>query len=176
MEANSNTLEHYKNITEELILKINKLSLVSIEKIHNGLSNKSQDSLNNSELEVYEIISKFTVEELEAIKPIIYTHFNINPDELASSGSSASSDKQATKALYDIVLTKVNAAKKMDTIKLIKTITQLELKESKDIYDKCVAGEQLTLLTGIDKSDSKSAEIISQIASVEAEIKFVEQK
>lgn len=58
---------------------------------------------------------------------------------------------------YDLYLDSCDDTRKIPTIKEVRAITQLGLKESKDIVDACVAGQARLLLSGAGEADVEHA-------------------
>ena len=58
---------------------------------------------------------------------------------------------------YDLCLDTCDDTRKIATIREVRAITQLGLKESKDIVDACVAGQARKLLSGVGESEVEHA-------------------
>jgi ribosomal protein L7/L12 len=164
-------------LTQEKVIKIlEQLNHVSIENLSIAIQSKNSKDLNEKSLEIFNIINSLNVGELEEIKTGIYTHFNINEDALAADNNSGANKEEASNLLYDVLLVKADTAKKIAAIQAIKAITGSSLPEAKGLYDQCVAGTKVTLLTGLKKDDPKINDIKTSFANGLGEISLVEKK
>lgn len=116
-----------------------------------------------------EAIESMTVLELNELVEACEEKFGVSaaaPVAMVAGGAVAGAEAAAEQTEFDIIL--VNAgAKKLDVIKVVKTVTGLGLKESKALVD----GAPGTVKEGVEKEEADKIKAQLEEAGAEVELK-----
>jgi large subunit ribosomal protein L7/L12 len=118
-----------------------------------------------------EQLVNLTVKEVNELAGILKTEYGIEPAAAAVAvAASGSGDGAAEAAVeqteFDVIL-KAAGGKKLNVVKLVKTLTGLGLKEAKDLVD----GAPQTLKEGVSKEEAADLKAQLEEAGAEVEIK-----
>ncbi len=114
-----------------------------------------------------ESLVNLTVKEVQELAQILKEEHGIEPAAAGAvmmAGPAAAGAAEAEKTAFDVVLTSAGGAK-LNVVKVVKDITNLGLKEAKDLVD----AAPKAILEGVSKADAEKAkaQLEEQGASVE---------
>jgi large subunit ribosomal protein L7/L12 len=115
-------------------------------------------------------LESMTVMELNDLVKAIEEKFGVSAAAMAApaaGGGGAAAAPVEEKTEFTVVLTEVDATKKVATIKAVREITGLGLKEAKDLVD----GAPKPVKEGISKADAEAAKKKLEEAGAKAELK-----
>ena len=118
--------------------------------------------------QVIDIIKEMTVIELSELVKELEELFGVTaaaPVAVAAAGA-APVEEAEEKTEFDVILTGVGA-KKIQTIKVVRAITKLGLKEAKDLVDSCPN----PIVTGVSKEEADSIKTQVEEAGATVEVK-----
>jgi large subunit ribosomal protein L7/L12 len=81
-----------------------------------------------------ESLKEMTILEIKELVDAMKEEFGIDPTAVAAAPAAAATEAVAEKTEFDVILTSAGAAK-LNVIKVVKEVTGLGLKESKDLVD-----------------------------------------
>jgi large subunit ribosomal protein L7/L12 len=108
--------------------------------------------------EILEAIGNMTVVDLADLIEAFKTKFNVTiaaaaPAAAAGGGGAAAPAAEEEQTEFTVVLKTVDAAKKIGTIKVVRELTGLGLKEAKDLVD----GAPKNVKEGVAKAEAQAA-------------------
>ena len=106
-----------------------------------------------SKEDVLEAIAKMSVMDVVELVKMMEDKFGVTaaaPVAAAAGPAAAAAPAAAEQTEFTVILSAVDAAKKVNVIKVVREITGLGLKEAKDL----VEGAPQTLKEGVNKADS----------------------
>jgi large subunit ribosomal protein L7/L12 len=106
-----------------------------------------------SKEDVLEAIDKMSVMDVVELVKMMEDKFGVTaaaPVAAAPAAAAAAAPAAAEQTEFTVILSAVDAAKKVNVIKVVREITGLGLKEAKDL----VEGAPQTLKEGVNKADS----------------------
>jgi large subunit ribosomal protein L7/L12 len=106
-----------------------------------------------SKEDVLEAIAKMSVMDVVELVKMMEDKFGVTaaaPVAVAAGPAAAAAPAAAEQTEFTVILSAVDAAKKVNVIKVVREITGLGLKEAKDL----VEGAPQTLKDGVNKADS----------------------
>jgi large subunit ribosomal protein L7/L12 len=117
---------------------------------------------------IAEQLVSLTVKEVQELSTILKDEYGIEPAAAAVvvSGGAAGGDAAAAKTSFDVILVEAGAAK-LGVVKIVKDLTGLGLKESKDLVD----GAPKPLKEGVSKEEAESLKKQLEEAGAKVEIK-----
>ncbi|RLC50626.1 MAG: 50S ribosomal protein L7/L12 [Candidatus Cloacimonadota bacterium] len=118
--------------------------------------------------QVIDIIKEMTVIELSELVKELEELFGVTaaaPVAVAAAGA-APVEEAEEKTEFDVILTGAGA-KKIQTIKVVRAITKLGLKEAKDLVDSCPN----PIVTGVSKEEADSIKTQVEEAGATVEVK-----
>ncbi len=118
--------------------------------------------------QVIDIIKEMTVIELSELVKELEELFGVTaaaPVAVAAAGA-APAEEVEEKTEFDVILTGAGA-KKIQTIKVVRAITKLGLKEAKDLVDGCPN----PIVTGVSKEEAESIKTQVEEAGATVEVK-----
>jgi large subunit ribosomal protein L7/L12 len=117
---------------------------------------------------IAEQLVNLTVKEVQELSTILKDEYGIEPAAAAVvvSGGAAGGDAAAAKTSFDVILVEAGAAK-LGVVKIVKDLTGLGLKESKDLVD----GAPKPLKEGVSKEEAESLKKQLEEAGAKVEIK-----
>jgi large subunit ribosomal protein L7/L12 len=117
---------------------------------------------------IAEQLVNLTVKEVQELSTILKDEYGIEPAAAAVvvSGGGAGGDAAAAKTSFDVILVEAGAAK-LGVVKIVKDLTGLGLKESKDLVD----GAPKPLKEGVSKEEAESLKKQLEEAGAKVEIK-----
>ena len=118
--------------------------------------------------QVIDIIKEMTVIELSELVKELEELFGVTaaaPVAVAAAGAAAVEEVEE-KTEFDVILVGAGA-KKIQTIKVVRAITKLGLKEAKDLVDGCPN----PIVTGVSKDEAESIKAQVEEAGATVEIK-----
>lgn len=110
-----------------------------------------------------------TVKEVQELAQILKDEHGIEPAAAAPvmvAGGAATGAAEAEKTAFDVVLTSAGGTK-LNVVKVVKDITNLGLKEAKDLVD----AAPKAILEGVSKADAEKAKAALEEAGASVEIK-----
>ena len=119
--------------------------------------------------EMISTIEKLSVLELNELVKALETKFGVSaaaPVAVAAAGGGAAAATEE-KAAFDVNLKTVDAAKKINVIKIVREVTGLGLKEAKDLVD----AAPKPIKTGVTKADADGIVAKFKDSGAEVEIK-----
>jgi len=108
-----------------------------------------------SKEDVLDAIAKMSVMDVVELVKMMEDKFGVTaaaPVAAAAGPAAAAAPAAAEQTEFTVVLTAVDAAKKVNVIKVVREITGLGLKEAKDL----VEGAPQTLKEGVNKADAEA--------------------
>jgi len=108
-----------------------------------------------SKEDVLEAIAKMSVMDVVELVKMMEDKFGVTaaaPVAAAAGPAAAAAPAAEAQTEFTVVLTAVDAAKKVNVIKVVREITGLGLKEAKDL----VEGAPQTVKEGVNKADSEA--------------------
>lgn len=134
------------------------------EKINNLIENIKNLTL----LEAYDLVKELEKTfEIEKTLAAPIQAFTVTANSSNSDQSNASSAPAQEKTAFDVSLTEVPGDKKIGILKIVRTITGLGLKESKDIVDNVPK----TLKEGVSKEEAEKIKAELETAGAKVTIK-----
>jgi len=127
-----------------------------------------EDKMADKKQQVIDIIKEMTVIELSELVKELEELFGVTaaaPVAVAAAGA-APVEEAEEKTEFDVILTGVGA-KKIQTIKVVRAITKLGLKEAKDLVDGCPN----PIVTGVSKEEADSIKTQVEEAGATVEVK-----
>jgi len=127
-----------------------------------------EDKMADKKQQVIDIIKEMTVIELSELVKELEELFGVTaaaPVAVAAAGA-APVEEAEEKTEFDVILTGVGA-KKIQTIKVVRAITKLGLKEAKDLVDGCPN----PIVTGVSKEEADSIKTQVEDAGATVEVK-----
>lgn len=117
---------------------------------------------------IAEQLVNLTVKEVQELSTILKDEYGIEPAAAAVvvSGGAAGGDAAAAKTSFDVILVEAGAAK-LGVVKIVKDLTGLGLKESKDLVD----GAPKPLKEGVSKEEAESIKKQLEEAGAKVEVK-----
>ncbi|MGZ4053739.1 MAG: 50S ribosomal protein L7/L12 [Bacteroidia bacterium] len=117
---------------------------------------------------IAEQLVNLTVKEVQELSTILKDEYGIEPAAAAVvvSGGAAGGDAAAAKTAFDVILVDAGAAK-LGVVKIVKDLTGLGLKESKDLVD----GAPKPIKEGVSKEEAESLKKQLEEAGAKVEIK-----
>lgn len=110
-----------------------------------------------------------TVKEVQELATILKEEHGIEPAAAAPvmmAGGGAAAPAEAEKTAFDVVMTSAGGTK-LNVVKVVKDITNLGLKEAKDLVD----AAPKAILEGVSKADAEKAKAALEEAGATVEIK-----
>ena len=117
--------------------------------------------------EVIDIIKEMSVIELSELVKELEELFGVTaaaPVAVAAAPAAAEAAEEKTE--FDVILTSAGA-KKIQTIKVVRAITKLGLKEAKEVVDSCPK----PVVTGVSKDEAEKVKAQIEEVGASAEIK-----
>jgi len=117
---------------------------------------------------IAEQLVNLTVKEVQELSTILKDEYGIEPAAAAVvvSGGAAGGDAAEAKTSFDVILVEAGAAK-LGVVKIVKDLTGLGLKESKDLVD----GAPKPVKEGVTKEEAESLKKQLEEAGAKVEIK-----
>jgi large subunit ribosomal protein L7/L12 len=116
---------------------------------------------------IAEQLVNLTVKEVQELSTILKDEYGIEPAAAAVVVSAgAGGDAAAAKTSFDVILVEAGAAK-LGVVKIVKDLTGLGLKESKDLVD----GAPKPVKEGVSKEEAESLKKQLEEAGAKVEIK-----
>ncbi len=117
---------------------------------------------------IAEQLVNLTVKEVQELSTILKDEYGIEPAAAAVvvSGGAAGGDAAEAKTSFDVILVEAGAAK-LGVVKIVKDLTGLGLKESKDLVD----GAPKPVKEGVSKEEAESLKKQLEEAGAKVEIK-----
>ncbi|MBL7890977.1 MAG: 50S ribosomal protein L7/L12 [Bacteroidetes bacterium] len=117
---------------------------------------------------IAEQLVNLTVKEVQELSTILKDEYGIEPAAAAVvvAGGAAGGDAAAAKTSFDVILVDAGAAK-LGVVKVVKDLTGLGLKESKDLVD----GAPKPVKEGISKEEAEALKKQLEEAGAKVEIK-----
>jgi len=117
---------------------------------------------------IAEQLVNLTVKEVQELSTILKDEYGIEPAAAAVvvSGGAAAGDAAEAKTSFDVILVEAGAAK-LGVVKIVKDLTGLGLKESKDLVD----GAPKPVKEGVSKEEAESLKKQLEEAGAKVEIK-----
>ena len=117
---------------------------------------------------IAEQLVNLTVKEVQELSTILKDEYGIEPAAAAVvvAGGAAGGDAAAAKTSFDVILVDAGAAK-LGVVKVVKELTGLGLKESKDLVD----GAPKPVKEGISKEEAEALKKQLEEAGAKVEIK-----
>jgi large subunit ribosomal protein L7/L12 len=115
-------------------------------------------------------IEQMSVLELNELVKALETKFGVSaaaPVAVAAGGGAAGAAAAEEKTAFDVNLKTVDAAKKINVIKVVREVTGLGLKEAKDLVD----GAPKPIKTGVTKAEADGIVAKFKDSGAEVEIK-----
>ena len=111
-----------------------------------------------------------TVKEVQELAQILKDEHGIEPAAAApvmvAGGAASGGAAEAEKTAFDVVLTSAGGTK-LNVVKAVKDITNLGLKEAKDLVD----AAPKAILEGVSKADAEKAKAALEEAGASVEVK-----
>ena len=115
---------------------------------------------------IAEQLVNLTVKEVQELSTILKDEYGIEPAAAAVVVSGGGAAAAAEKSTFDVVLVDAGAAK-LGVVKIVKDLTGLGLKESKDLVD----GAPKPIKEGVSKEEAESLKKQLEEAGAKVEIK-----
>jgi len=118
---------------------------------------------------IAEQLVNLTVKEVQELSTILKDEYGIEPAAAAvvvAGGGAAGGDAAAAKTSFDVILVDAGAAK-LGVVKIVKDLTGLGLKESKDLVD----GAPKPVKEGVTKDEAEALKKSLEEAGAKVEIK-----
>ena len=116
---------------------------------------------------IAETLVNLTVKEVQELATVLKDEYGIEPAAAAVVvAAGGGSDAAAAKTSFDVILLEAGAAK-LGVVKVVKDLTGLGLKESKDLVD----GAPKPLKEGVSKEEAESLKKQLEEAGAKVEIK-----
>jgi large subunit ribosomal protein L7/L12 len=117
---------------------------------------------------IAEQLVNLTVKEVQELSTILKDEYGIEPAAAAVvvAGGAGGGDAAAAKTSFDVILVEAGAAK-LGVVKIVKDLTGLGLKESKDLVD----GAPKPVKEGVSKEEAESLKKQLEEAGAKVEIK-----
>ena len=129
---------------------------------------KDLPTLSDNATKVLEIVEKMTVLELADLVKVMEDKFGVSaaaPVAMAAMPAAGAAEEEEEKTSFDIVL-KDAGSNKIATIKVVRELTELGLKEAKDLVD----GAPQTIKEGASKEDAEAAKAKFEEAGATVEL------
>lgn len=137
------------------------------EKVNAEVEAKDLPKLSANATKALEIVEKMTVLELADLVKVMEDKFGVSaaaPVAMAAMPAEAAEEVEE-KSTFDIVL-KDAGSNKISTIKVVRELTELGLKEAKDLVD----GAPQTVKEGVSKEDAEAAKAKFEEAGATVEL------
>jgi len=118
---------------------------------------------------IAEQLVNLTVKEVQELSTILKDEYGIEPAAAAvvvSGGAAGGGDAAAAKTSFDVILVDAGAAK-LGVVKVVKDLTGLGLKESKDLVD----GAPKPVKEGVSKEEAEALKKQLEDAGAKVEVK-----
>ena len=118
---------------------------------------------------IAEQLVSLTVKEVQELSTILKDEYGIEPAAAAvvvAGGGAAGGDAAAAKTSFDVILVDAGAAK-LGVVKVVKDLTGLGLKESKDLVD----GAPKPVKEGVSKEEAEALKKQLEEAGAKVEVK-----
>ncbi len=118
---------------------------------------------------IAEQLVNLTVKEVQELSTILKDEYGIEPAAAAvvvAGGGAAGGDAAAAKTSFDVILVDAGAAK-LGVVKVVKDLTGLGLKESKDLVD----GAPKPVKEGVSKEEAEALKKQLEEAGAKVEVK-----
>ena len=116
---------------------------------------------------IAEQLVNLTVKEVQELSTILKDEYGIEPAAAAAAvAAGGGGEAAAEKTTFDVILVEAGAAK-LGVVKIVKDLTGLGLKESKDLVD----GAPKPLKEGISKEEAESIKKQLEEAGAKVEVK-----
>lgn len=117
---------------------------------------------------IAEQLVNLTVKEVQELSTILKDEYGIEPAAAAAAvaAGGGAGEAAAEKTTFDVILTEAGAAK-LGVVKIVKDLTGLGLKESKDLVD----GAPKPLKEGVSKEEAESIKKQLEEAGAKVEVK-----
>ena len=116
---------------------------------------------------IAEQLVNLTVKEVQELSTILKDEYGIEPAAAAAAvAAGGGADAVAEKTTFDVILLEAGAAK-LGVVKIVKDLTGLGLKESKDLVD----GAPKPLKEGVSKEEAESIKKQLEEAGAKVEVK-----
>ncbi|HEY0029915.1 MAG TPA: 50S ribosomal protein L7/L12 [Bacteroidia bacterium] len=117
---------------------------------------------------IAEQLVNLTVKEVQELSTILKDEYGIEPAAavVVAGGAAAGGDAAEAKTSFDVILVEAGAAK-LGVVKIVKDLTGLGLKESKDLVD----GAPKPVKEGVSKEEAESLKKQLEEAGAKVEIK-----
>jgi large subunit ribosomal protein L7/L12 len=117
---------------------------------------------------IAEQLVNLTVKEVQELSTILKDEYGIEPAAavVVAGGGAAGGDAVAAKTSFDVILVDAGAAK-LGVVKIVKDLTGLGLKESKDLVD----GAPKPIKEGVSKEEAESLKKQLEEAGAKVEVK-----
>ena len=129
---------------------------------------KDLPTLSDNAKKVLEIVEKMTVLELADLVKVMEDKFGVSaaaPMAMAAMPAAGAAEEEEEKSSFNIVL-KDAGSNKIATIKVVRELTELGLKEAKDLVD----GAPQTIKEGVSKEDAEAAKAKFEEAGATVEL------
>ncbi|MBI2383451.1 MAG: 50S ribosomal protein L7/L12 [Gammaproteobacteria bacterium] len=123
-----------------------------------------------SKEEILDAVAKMSVMDLVELVKMMEDKFGVSaaaPVAVAAAPAAGAAPAVAEKTEFNVVMTAVDAAKKVNVIKAVREITGLGLKEAKDL----VEGAPQTVKEGAAKADAEAMKKKLEEAGAKVELK-----
>ena len=136
------------------------------EKVNAEVEAKDLPKLSDNATKVLEVVEKMTVLELADLVKVMEDKFGVSAAApVAMAAMPAAAEEVEEKSTFDIVL-KDAGSNKISTIKVVRELTELGLKEAKDLVD----GAPQTVKEGVSKDDAEAAKAKFEEAGATVEL------
>lgn len=116
---------------------------------------------------IAEQLVNLTVKEVQELSTILKDEYGIEPAAAAAAvAAGGGAEAAAEKTTFDVILVEAGAAK-LGVVKIVKDLTGLGLKESKDLVD----GAPKPLKEGVSKEEAESIKKQLEEAGAKVEVK-----
>jgi large subunit ribosomal protein L7/L12 len=122
--------------------------------------------MSDKKQQVIDIIKEMTVMELSELVTELQEIFGVSAAAPVAAAAPAAEEAVEEKTEFDVILTSAGE-KKIQTIKVVREITQLGLKEAKDLVDTCPK----PVVEKVAKEDAEKIKAKIEEAGATAEIK-----
>ncbi len=122
--------------------------------------------MSDKKQQVIDIIKEMTVMELSELVTELQEIFGVSAAAPVAAAAPAAEEAVEEKTEFDVILTSAGE-KKIQTIKVVREITQLGLKEAKDLVDACPK----PVVEKVAKEDAEKIKAKIEEAGATAEIK-----
>jgi len=125
-----------------------------------------EDKMADKKQEVIDIIKEMSVIELSELVKELEELFGVTAAAPVVAAAPVAAEVAEEKTEFDVILTSAGA-KKIQTIKVVRAITKLGLKEAKEVVDSCPK----PVVTGVSKDEAEKVKAQIEEVGASAEIK-----